>query len=373
MTIDEPTVRERLKAFGFSDKEVDTYVALLEQGEAKASDLAQRAGVSKRYVYNVLGDFEDRGLVEVNDHETPTTVRAVDPAVVVRQLTDQLSSLETQLEAIHNPDPGEDRRYEVIKSTSTVKKRIASLVQQAENEINLSVPASLLPDLAPELEQAVDRGVLTLVLANGHGGEPASTSALEGLGSVVRYWANDGPMLVCVDRTHGLFSPPEFVMGRESDRQAIGFTEDRLSPALVGSFLGNYWPLAEEVYLHEPDDLPATYERFRHAIFTATRYLKRGYTLVAEVELRATDSNEAFETRTGRVSEVTQGLVKPTTNSIPIENSFVIDDGTEQFTVGGPGAIVEPYEARRVTLDVVESDGQSVAELLSRSDVLADR
>ncbi|WP_148415009.1 TrmB family transcriptional regulator sugar-binding domain-containing protein [Haloferax sp. KTX1] len=368
MTIDEPTVRERLKAFGFSDKEVDTYVALLEQGEAKASDLAQRAGVSKRYVYNVLGEFEDRGLVEVNDHETPTTIRAVDPAVVVRQLSNQLSSLETQLEAIHNPDPGEDRRYEVIKSKSTVKKRIASLVQQAENEVNVSVPASLLPDLASELAAAVDRGVLTLVLANGHGDDAVSESALQGLGSVVRYWADGGPMLVCVDRTHGLFSPPEFVMGQGSNHQAISFTEDRLSPALVGSFLGNYWPLAEEIYLHEPDELPATYDRFRHAIFAATRYQKRGYTLVAEVELRPADSDEAFETRSGTITDITQGLVKPTTNSIPIENSFTVDDGTERLTVGGPGAIVEPYEARRVTLDVVESTGQSVSELLARSD-----
>ncbi|WP_367996712.1 TrmB family transcriptional regulator [Haloferax volcanii] len=370
MTVDEPTVRERLKTFGFSDKEADTYIALLGQGEAKASELAQHAGVSKRYVYNVLGSFEDRGLVEVNDHETPTTIRAVDPAVVIRRLSDQLSSLETQLESIHNPHPGEDRRYEVIKSKSTVKKRIASLVRQAENEVNVSVPASLLPDLAPELEAAVDRGVLTLVLANGHGDEAVSESTLKGLGSVVRYWADGGPMLVCVDRRHGLFSPPEFVMGRGSDHQAISFTEDRLSPALVGSFLGNYWPLAEEIYLHEPDELPATYDRFRHAIFAATRYLKRGYTLVAEIELRPADSNEAFETRFGTIIDVTQGLVKPTTNSIPIENAFLIDDGTEQLSVGGPGAIVEPHEARRVTLDVVESSGQSVPDLIARSDAL---
>lgn len=367
MKTEEPTLREQLKAFGFSDKEVDTYTALLAQGETKASEIAESAGVSKRYVYNVLGGFESRGLVEINDHETPTTVRAVDPSVVVEQFSEQLSSLEQRLEAIHEPDPRMDRRYEVIKSTATVRKRISKLLREAENEVNLSVPVSLLPELADDLEAAVERGVLTLVLVNSDEEGPVSEDDLHGLGSVVRLWGQNGPILACVDRRHGLFCPPEIIVGGGSDQQAIGFTEDRLSPVLVGSFLGNYWPLAEEIYLHEPDELPATYTRFRHAVLAATLHKRRGKELLAELEVRSTDSFGEFTTRRGKITRISQGLVKPTTNAIPIENSFVIDDGEEEFTVGGPGAIMEPFEAREVTLSVADEPGQSVAEMLAHS------
>ncbi|GAB3701750.1 TrmB family transcriptional regulator [Halorubrum pallidum] len=370
MSTDDASLREQLKSFGFSDKEVDTYTALLAHGEAKASDIAQSAGVSKRYVYNVFSHFEERGLVEMRDHETPTTARAVDPSTVVEQLSDRLSSLEEQLEAIHEPDPDVDRRYEVIKSNSTVRKRIARLIRSADNEVNVSVPASLLPDLAEDLEAAVDRGVFTLVLVNDDGTESVPEAALQGIGDVARVWEHAGPILVCVDRRHGLFSPLEVIVGNASDQQAIGFTEDRLSPLLVGSFLGNYWPLAEEVYVHDPDDLPATYDRFRHAVLAATLHRRRGRELTAEMEVRSANSRDDYQTRRGRVIRVKQKLVRPATNSVPIENSLVVTDGEDHYTVDGPGAITETFEARTVTLDVADDRSESVSEMVARSSKL---
>ncbi|QUO46675.1 TrmB family transcriptional regulator [Halorubrum ruber] len=363
----DPDLRDQLKSFGFSDKEIDTYTTILTLGEAKASAIAEGADVSKRYVYNVLGEFEDRGLVEIHDHETPTTVRALDPSTVVDRLSDTLSTLEGNLDALYEPDPEVDRRYEVIKSTATVRKRISRLLREAENEVSLSVHASIVSDLAADLRSAVDRGVLTLVLVNDDGTDAVERDRFEGLGSAVRVWDHTGPMILSVDRTHGLFSPPEVVVGPPTDQQAIGFTEDRLSPALVGSFLGNYWPLATEVYVDGPSEPPETYDRFRHAVLDATLHRRRDRELIAEVSVRPARSSEPFETRRGRVTTVRQGLVEPTTNNIPIENALVLDDGSEEFTVGGPGAIMETYEARRVTLETPETADQSVSELLDSS------
>lgn len=364
----DPGLRDQLKSFGFSDKEIDTYTTILTLGEAKASVIAEGADVSKRYVYNVLGEFEDRGLVEIHDHETPTTVRATDPSTVVDRLSDTLSALEGNLDALYEPDPEVDRRYEVIKSNSTVRNRISRLLREAENEVSLSVHASIVSDLADDLRSAVDRGVLTLVLVNDDdGADGVDRDRFDGLGSAVRVWDHTGPMILSVDRTHGLFSPPEVVVGPPTDQQAIGFTEDRLSPALVGSFLGNYWPLATEVYVEGPSDPPVTYDRFRHAVLDATLHRCRDRELIAEVSVRPSRSSEPFETRRGRVTAVRQGLVEPTTNEIPIENALVLDDGTEEFTVGGPGAIMETYEAERVTLEVPDATGQSVPDLLAAS------
>ena len=375
MATKDHSLRTQLKLLGFSDKEIDTYTALLSQGEAKASDIAQAAGVSKRHVYNRLGHFEERGLIEINDHEKPITARAIDPSIVIKQLSEQLSSLEKQLEEIHQPDTNIDRRYEVIKSNATVRKRISELIQDADNEVNLSLPATLISDLADVLRDAVDRGVLTLILVNTDGSETVSTDDLRGLGHVVRVWEYTGPILVCIDRYHGLFCPPEIVVSGQSEQQAISFTEDRLSPLLVGSFLGNYWPLAEEVYVHEPDPLPMTYDRFRHAVLNAALHKQQDIELFAEIEARSTQSRDehAYETRRGHICEINQKLIKPTTNTIPIENSFVIDDGEDTYSVGGPGAILEDLEARTITLDEVPDDTQSVEALLERSSILRNK
>ena len=110
-----------------------------------------------------------------------------------------------------------------------------------------------------------------------------------------------------------------------------------------------------------------TYDRFRHAVPDATLHRRRERELVAEASVRPARSSDPFETRRGRVTGVRQGLVEPTTNEIPIENTLVLDDGTEEFTVGGPGAIMETYEARRVTLETPETADQSVSELLAAS------
>lgn len=177
----DPDLRDQLKSFGFSDKEIDTYTTILTLGEAKASAIAEGADVSKRYVYNVLGEFEDRGLVEIHDHETPTTVRALDPSTVVDRLSDTLSTLEGNLDALYEPDPEVDRRYEVIKSTATVRKRISRLLREAENEVSLSVHASIVSDLAADLRSAVDRGVLTLVLVNDDGTDAVERDRFDGL------------------------------------------------------------------------------------------------------------------------------------------------------------------------------------------------
>jgi len=72
--MDDSTLRDLLGRFGFSAKEIDTYLTLLEHGEAKASTIAEAAGVSKRYVYSVSETLEARGFVDVDDHVVPTVL-----------------------------------------------------------------------------------------------------------------------------------------------------------------------------------------------------------------------------------------------------------------------------------------------------------
>lgn len=337
-----------LQRFGFSDKEIDTYLAILELGEAKASTVAEAADVSKRYVYSIAEKLQRRGFVEVNDHAVPTTIRARPPADVVESLSTDLDQMRPALEARFSRAAPRPERFEVVKSRATVIKRLVELVGRADSEVTLAVPYTLVDEVADELRAAVDRGVLVLLVVTGVG--PADDLTLSGLASVARAWEEPMPTVLTVDQETGVVAPTEMLTRSNSAAQAIVFAQEQLGPVLVGSFLGNYWPMAAETYTCDPDELPATYDDFRHGILQATLHVRSGNDVVARVTGRTVHVEDGPVELSGTVVDIRQGLLEPATNSFPVENTLVVetDDGT--YTVGGRGAFVEDFEAETVEL-----------------------
>lgn len=61
------TLKEKLKEFGFSDKETNVYLALVELGSSVVSAIAKKAGVNRSTAYVVLDELMKRGLVSITD------------------------------------------------------------------------------------------------------------------------------------------------------------------------------------------------------------------------------------------------------------------------------------------------------------------
>ncbi|SFK98748.1 Sugar-specific transcriptional regulator TrmB [Halogranum rubrum] len=350
--MDDPTLSDLLRQFGLSDKEVDTYLTLLEHGEAKASTIAEAAGVSKRYVYSISEKLEERGFVSVNDHVVPTTIRANPPEAVIETLSGNLDQMRPELEARYSQAAPQSDEFEVVKSRVTVIKRIKSLIGGAENELSLSIPYEHLPEVADELREAVDRDVFVLLVVTGV--DPLVDLELDGVASVARAWRELMPTMVTADRISSLIAPTEMISRSNSGKQAIAFTQEQLSPVMVGSFFGNYWPSATEVYVTEPGDLPGTYTDFRSAVLQATLHLRAGFPVSARIRGRPVHSDSETTEIDGRIVEVRQGLLSPINNDFPVQNALVVetDDGT--YMVGGSGAFVEDFEAEAVELYVDE-------------------
>ena len=349
--MDDPTLSRLLREFGFSDKEIDTYLTILDHGDAKASVVADDAGVSKRYVYSVSEELEERGFVSVNDHAVPTTIRAVPPEDVVASLSEQVEKMGPALEARYSRAAPQSDEFEVIKARVTVLKRISALIEDADEEIALSVPYAQLSEIADELRDAVDRGVLVLLVVTGTA--PGADLDLDGLATVARAWEELMPTMITADRTHSLVAPPQIVARSNSGERAIAFTQRQLAPVMIGSFFGNYWPVAEEVYVADPHELPETYSDFRQAVLQATLALRSGTDLRVTVRGRPIGSDGPDELE-GRVVSVRQGLVEPANNSFPVEAALIVETGAGRYTVGGEGAFVEDFEADEVDLDPVE-------------------
>lgn len=358
--MDDASLRKQLRSFGLSEKEVDTYLTILSHGEAKASTIADDAGVSKRYVYSISEDLEERGFVEVNDHAVPTMIRAKPPEVVLETLGRSLEQMRPELEARFTSTTEKIEQFEVIKSRATVIKRIREALDRASEEVTLSIPISVLDEVSTELAAAVDRGVLVLLLVGGELDEfdrsDLPDGLLDGLSSAVRTWREKTPMMLTADREVGLIAPYTMVTRSHSESQAIMLAQEQLVPVLVGSFLGNYWPMADELSAAEPAELPATYDVFRHAVLQATLQRRAGRVLEATVRAKPVHEDGGEMALNGEIVNVRQSLLHPPTNSFPVENALVLqtDDGT--YSVGGEGAFVEDLEAVEVTLRARKTD-----------------
>lgn len=348
---DETAIRSHLQRLGLSEKQVDTYFAVLAAGEAKASTIAEDAGVSQRYVYNIAEDLADTGLVEVNDHAVPTTVRAVDPEQAIASMVGDLQSIQPALERRFTETTPDSATFDVIKSRQTVLKRVRSLLSAATEEAFVALPSPVVPDVADAMAAAVDRGVCVLLLEGAaspdDGGDPADRFG--GTATVVRQWNEDMPFVATVDATSGLVGERRLLVGSHDERQAVSLAQSQIVGSLFGSYVSSFWPMAEEAYVADPVALPLTYTMMRPAVLQAALHRAAGRAVEATVEVAATDGGDR-ETVTGEVVDVRQGLVEPPTNSFPVENSLVLDHGGEAVSVGGQGAFVEDYVANEVTL-----------------------
>ncbi|MFB6201031.1 MAG: TrmB family transcriptional regulator [Halorhabdus sp.] len=349
---DDSTLTPQLKRFGLSDTEIRTYLAVLENGEAKASTIADATGVSKRYVYSVCEELEDQGFVEVNDHVVPTKIRAKPPDEVIELLSQRLDEIEPALKRRYSEAESRPHRFDVIKSRVTVLKRINEYIAEADRRVALSMPASHLSRVAEELQNAVERGVLVLLLVTD--GQPDAAdlgSEDRPIASVVRSWEQPIPMLLSVDRDLGLIASSEMMTAANSDEQAISIVQERIVPTLYGSFMANFWLSAEQRQVVDPAPLPQTYDSFEQAVFEATLRLRHGDEITACVEALPNTGDEATETVTGRVLDTRQGIVDPINNEFPIEHTLVLETDDGEVTIGGTGAFLEEYQARTVTLD----------------------
>jgi len=352
---DDSTLTPQLKRFGLSDTEIRTYLAVLESGEAKASTIADATGVSKRYVYSVCEELEEQGFVEVNDHVVPTKIRAKPPEEVVELLSQRLEEIEPALKRRYSAAESRPQRFDVIKSRVTVRKRINEYIDEAERRVAISIPYSHLEYVAESLQDAVGRGVLVLLVVTDEEPDKGEFETDDRpLASVVRLWNESVPVIVSVDSDLGLISSSEMMSTADSDEQAISLVQERIVPILYGSFMANFWLSAEQCQVIDPAPLPRTYASFEQAVFEATLRLRNGDKITAHVDALPNDGNESTETVTGRVLDTRQGIVDPINNEFPIEHSLVLETDDGEVTVGGVGAFLEEYQARSVTLELVE-------------------
>lgn len=127
---------------GFSEKEANVYLALLELGKGTVSAIARAAGINRTTGYNVLDSLVSKGLTSVSGKKPKQEYVAESPNLIVallkeraKQSQKQLKSaakIVPQLKSIHNVGnrpkvkfyEGEAGLIEVYEDTLTAKEPI---------------------------------------------------------------------------------------------------------------------------------------------------------------------------------------------------------------------------------------------------------
>ncbi|MBI5803992.1 helix-turn-helix domain-containing protein [Candidatus Pacearchaeota archaeon] len=130
-------MKQELKEFGLTDNEVKIYLALLELGTATPSELAEKAGFSRAYVYDALERLLEKQMVSTILIKNKRNYKAVSPKElreIAKQWLEKVEKIIPQLESIQSKSR-EEIKVELHKGGYTYKlmlKDIASTLSKGE-------------------------------------------------------------------------------------------------------------------------------------------------------------------------------------------------------------------------------------------------
>jgi sugar-specific transcriptional regulator TrmB len=100
---------ENLQKLGFTGNEAKVYASLVYLKQAKASDIAESAGVPRPKIYGTLRGMEKKGYIRIIEGE-PTLFCCVQPEVLILRIrADFMLSLSETASQLNSLSPGSNK------------------------------------------------------------------------------------------------------------------------------------------------------------------------------------------------------------------------------------------------------------------------
>jgi HTH-type transcriptional regulator, sugar sensing transcriptional regulator len=90
-------LEKRLEKLGLNEKEAKVYLAVLELGEGNIQDIAEKSGVKRTTVYNMIASLKEKGLVFEIQKKHKAVYYAEDPRKLKNDLEEKKADLEQML------------------------------------------------------------------------------------------------------------------------------------------------------------------------------------------------------------------------------------------------------------------------------------
>ena len=87
-------MRNELKEFGLTENEIEIYLTLLRLGSANPSEIAEKTGLSRSYVYDALERMLEKGIVSSVSKKNKKHFIAIDPKYLERLASQRLENIQ---------------------------------------------------------------------------------------------------------------------------------------------------------------------------------------------------------------------------------------------------------------------------------------
>ncbi len=200
----DPDLLDDLMQIGFTGPESVTYEALLRLQPATAYELAKISGLARTNSYNAVTNLSKAGAIQPIS-SNPVRYAVSSPQHFFSNIADEVSStarrIQGKVEVI--AEPVGNQFVEVMDGKVAVENKIASLIDSARKDLQITSSFTLIEPFLDKLKSALQRGSrLTIVAVQGEWDELAEAGAQivphEGTGSAPS-GANDVLITIVAD------------------------------------------------------------------------------------------------------------------------------------------------------------------------------
>ncbi len=174
MSVSERT-RRALKDFGLTEYEVKAYVALVESGPIPASQLSTKAAIPYSKIYEILGNLERKGWVEI-EQGRPSKYFPKPPSTALEssRVRTENTLKSSQIDALSELQPLYERKgvqerpdIWIVRGQDNILDRIKETLGRTRRELLVAmpiVPESVISITAPLLSLMTSRGIKVSIM-----------------------------------------------------------------------------------------------------------------------------------------------------------------------------------------------------------------
>lgn len=133
---------DQLQNLNFTQYESRAYLSLLEQGNITGYELAKNSGIPASKIYAVLNKLMEKEVILALDTE-PVTYTPLPPNEVLSRLKGEylntINQLDSKLNEIYKKQKLSNNYIWNISGRETILRRVCEFINEAENQIYLSV------------------------------------------------------------------------------------------------------------------------------------------------------------------------------------------------------------------------------------------
>ncbi len=169
------TIRRALKEFGLTEYEVKAYIALVESGPMPASQLSTTAAIPYSKIYEILGNLERKGWVEIEQGrpskyfpKPPSTALEASRVRMENTLKSSQTEALSELQPLYEKKGVQERPdIWIVRGQNNILDRIKETLGRTRRELLVAmpiVPDSVISMATPLLSLMNSRGIKVSVM-----------------------------------------------------------------------------------------------------------------------------------------------------------------------------------------------------------------